>query len=73
MAESQAAKTARLEANVAHLTNEVSEMRGEIKGLVDAWTTATGIVSFVKWTSVIAGALGVMWATFKAKVFASLG
>ena len=45
------AAIARLEEQVIELRSEVSGMKDSIKGLLDAWKTANGVASFLKWMS----------------------
>lgn len=37
------------------LASEIKELRQEIKDLTEAWQQARGIVTFIKWCSVVAG------------------
>ena len=39
--------------------------RKELKDLLDAWNTATGVVRFVKWLSTLVAAIAVITAAFK--------
>jgi hypothetical protein len=57
-----------LEQRMEHLTKEVHDLSKQVSGLVDAWTTASGVVAFVKWLSSAIVALGVIWAALKFKV-----
>ena len=40
-------------------------MRKELKDLLDAWNTATGVVRFVKWLSTLVTAMAVIFAAIK--------
>jgi hypothetical protein len=42
---------------VAQLSAEVRELREDVKGLIDAWTTAGGLLKLVKWCSVVGAGL----------------
>jgi hypothetical protein len=53
---------------MAALKAELDELRTDIKGLVEAWRTANGVVAFVKWLAGISTAVGVVWAAFKFKI-----
>lgn len=53
---------------MAALKTELDELRTDIKGLVEAWRTASGVVAFVKWLAGISTAVGVLWAAFKFKI-----
>ena len=44
------------------LSKEVSAMRKDISGLIDAWHTANGMARFVKWLATVATAAAVLWA-----------
>jgi hypothetical protein len=37
------------------------ELHTEVKELLRAWDTATGLVVFIKWLAGLAAALGVIW------------
>lgn len=50
-----------VEARVERLENEIKELRGDIKGLVEAWNTARGITTFVKWLAGVATAVVFLW------------
>jgi hypothetical protein len=59
---------AMLEADISDLREEVAALRGDIKGLVEAWQTASGLAKFVKWVASIATAVGVIWVMMKGGV-----
>jgi hypothetical protein len=44
---------------------ELKAVRKELKDLLEAWNTATGMVRFVKWLSTLMAALAVVYATIK--------
>lgn len=54
-----------LKAELADVRAELIALRADVKDLLDAWNTATGMVRFVKWLSTFATALAVLYATVK--------
>jgi uncharacterized protein (UPF0335 family) len=50
-----------LEAKVEKLEQEISELRTDIKDLVNAWNTARGVTSFVKWVGSLATGAAVLY------------
>lgn len=50
------------------LRRDFDTLATEVRGLVDAWKTATGIVAFVKWLAGFATAVGLLWAAVKLKI-----
>jgi uncharacterized protein YukE len=44
---------------------DLADLTGQIKGLVEAWQTAQGVVRFVKWLSGLLTALAVVYAALK--------
>jgi hypothetical protein len=59
-----------LQADVSALTTAVEKQSEDIAGLVQAWKTANGVVSFMKWLASIVVASGIIWAAIKTKLFA---
>lgn len=59
-----------LQADVSALTQAVEKQSTDIEGLVQAWKTANGVVSFMKWLASIVVAGGIIWTTVKMKFFA---
>lgn len=53
--------TARLEAEVENLKKDIADMRSDIKDLVEAWNTARGVTSFVKWVGSIAAGVVILY------------
>lgn len=51
--------------DLQQLRREVAELRNDVKDLLEAWRTATGIVRFVKWLSGMAIAVASVVALFK--------
>ena len=47
------------------LREEVAAMREDIRGLLDAWRTASGVVKAVKWVGKLAAALTTIYALIK--------
>ncbi len=56
---------AKLHFEIGSLKKEVEEMRTDIKDLIEAWNSAKGMTSFVKWIASIAIAIGVIAAALK--------
>jgi len=61
----QAVEIALLRRDLEELQTDVKELNKEIKSLVSAWNTATGLVAFVKYAAAGVTALGVLWFAFK--------
>lgn len=57
-----------LRSEMSAMKVEMDELRADIKDLVDAWRTASGVVAFVKWLAGALTAFGVLWAAFKLKI-----
>ena len=57
-----------LQKEIVDLTDKVDRLSNEVAGLVDAWKTASGVVSFIKWLSGLIVAVGIVWTAFKMKV-----
>lgn len=57
-----------LRADMDQMKDDVKALRQEIKDLLDAWKTATNVLSFVKWLAGIGTAAAFLWAAFKAKL-----
>jgi len=58
-----------LQADMAALTKAVAKQSSDIEGLVQAWKTANGVVSFMKWLASIAGAFAILFSVIKLKLF----
>lgn len=52
-------------ADLEAMQTELKAVRKDIKDLLDAWNTATGVVKFVKWLSTLMTAMAVIYATLK--------
>jgi hypothetical protein len=50
---------------IAELKSEVKELRTDIKELIEAWNTAKGVTSFVKWLSGFIAASASVYAFLK--------
>lgn len=61
----QAVEIALLRRDLEELQLDVKELNKEIKSLVSAWNTATGLVAFVKYAAAGVTALGVLWFAIK--------
>lgn len=54
-----------IRADLEAMQSELKAVRKELKGLLDAWNTATGVVRFVKWLSTLVTAGAIIFAAFK--------
>lgn len=54
-----------LQMEVDGLRKEVAEQTAATKELVEAWKAAGKMVAFVKWTSTLVTALGILWVFVK--------
>lgn len=61
-------RDALLRHEIAALENKVDQLSADVKGLVEAWQTASGVVAFVKWLAGAVTAIGILWAAFKLKI-----
>lgn len=52
-------------ADLYALRNEVSELRADVRELIDAWKTAKGLVRLVKLIGVLAVAYTAVWSMLK--------
>jgi len=50
---------------MALIRADLEAVQEELKDLLDAWNTATGVVRFVKWLSTLVTALAVICAAIK--------
>ena len=60
-----AVEIALIRADLEGVQEELKAVRKELKDLLEAWNTATGMVRFVKWLSTLMAALAVVYATIK--------
>jgi hypothetical protein len=60
-----AVEIALIRADLEGVQEELKAVRKELKELLEAWNTATGMVRFVKWLSTLMAALAVIYATIK--------
>lgn len=60
-----AVEMALIRADLEKVQEELKAVRKELKELLEAWNTATGMVRFVKWLSTLMAALAVVYATIK--------
>ena len=58
-----------IQADMATLTKAVAKQSSDIEGLVQAWKTANGVVSFMKWLASIAVAFSILVGAIKLKLF----
>ncbi len=56
---------AELEAKIESLKIDLKEMREDITGLIEAWNTARGITSFVKWLSGLIVSGGILYTLIR--------
>ena len=56
-------EVALLKKDIDQLKHEVQDLRSDIKDLIQAWNTATTVVTFVKWLAGFFGAAGVIAAS----------
>lgn len=50
---------------VQELRADMKEMREEVRDLVAAWNTATGLLKFVKWAAGLFAAIATAWVAAK--------
>lgn len=60
-----AVEIALIRADLEAMQEELKAVRKDLKDLLDAWNTATGMVRFVKALSTLMAALAVVYATIK--------
>lgn len=58
----------KLQLEVVELKKDVEKLQKSVEDLVNAWNTAQGLTSFVKWASTVVIALGTLFA-FLAPLF----
>ena len=68
-----AVEIALIRADLEAMQEDLKAVRKELKDLLEAWNTATGMVRFVKWLSTFATALAVLAAAKKAAQAARAG
>jgi hypothetical protein len=49
------------------MKDDLKAARAEVKELLDAWRTATGMLVFIKWLSTLGVAVAAFWALIKGK------
>lgn len=60
-----------LQADMELLTKAVAKQSSDIEGLVKAWNTANGVVSFMKWLAGIVTATAILWGAVKLKLLSA--
>ena len=65
--QSMETQIALLQADMEALTKAVAKQSSDIEGLVKAWNTANGVVSFMKWLAGIVTAAIIIWGAIKLK------
>jgi len=56
----QTVELALLRKDMELLQSDMSEVKGDLKKLADAWSTAENLVAFIKWLAGIAAAITVL-------------
>lgn len=56
-----------LRQDMDQMKDDLKAARAEVKELVDAWRTATGMLVFIKWLSTMGVAVAAFWALLKGK------
>lgn len=51
----------RFEDGLARYVKDSKDLKESVQGLVDAWSTGTGLVRFIKWLSAMAVVLSAIW------------
>lgn len=54
-----------LRQDVEEMKDDLRELKTEVKGLLEAWNTATGLLKFVKWLVGLAAAMATAWAAYR--------
>jgi hypothetical protein len=60
-----AVEIALLRKDLEALQSDMSEVKGDLKKLANAWATAETLVAFVKWLSGLAAAIALLTGMFK--------
>lgn len=61
----QTVELALLRKDLELLQTDMAEVKGDLKKLADAWSTAENLVAFIKWLSGLAVGIGLLIAFFK--------
>jgi hypothetical protein len=61
----QTVELALLRKDMELLQSDMAEVKGDLKKLADAWSTAENLVAFVKWLAGLAAGIGLLVAFFK--------
>lgn len=54
-----------LRADMEEMKNDMKDLKAEVKELLEAWNTATGLLRVIKWLAGTASAVAVGWAAFR--------
>lgn len=54
-----------LRQDVEEMKADMKELKDEVKSLLEAWNTATGLLKFIKWAVGIAAAAATLVAAYK--------
>lgn len=61
----QSVELALLRKDMELLQSDMAEVKGDLKKLADAWSTAENLVAFIKWLAGLAAGIGLLVAFFK--------
>ncbi len=56
---------AMIRAELAELRRDIADLNESVSGLVSAWSTAKGLVSFIKWFAGLVAAVTAIWMASK--------
>lgn len=56
---------AMIRAELAELRRDIADLNESVSGLVSAWSTAKGLVSFIKWFAGLVAAVTAIWMACK--------
>lgn len=54
-----------LRQDVEEMKADMRELKDEVKSLLEAWNTATGLLKFIKWTVGVAATIATLIAAYK--------
>jgi len=54
-----------LRQDIEEVKRDMKELKAEVKSLLEAWNTATGLLKFIKWSATMIAAAGVLIAAIK--------
>lgn len=56
---------AMIRAELAEIRRDIADLNESVSGLVSAWSTAKGLVSFIKWFAGLVAAVTAIWMASK--------